>query len=605
MSFRVGNKPGEYAIMSQDSGEYCNMAIELKDIHGPEDVKRIPRDELDGFCDKLRQTMLTRTAAHGGHVGPNLGFLEATVAMHYVFDSPIDKIVFDVSHQAYPHKMLTGRMEAYLDPAKYDDVSGYSEPSESPHDHFVIGHTSTSVSLACGLAKARDLKGEKFNVIAVIGDGSLTGGMAFEGLNNYAEQGGNGIIIFNDNQMSIAENHGGFLGPLAKLCETKGQHPCNFFKAMGLDYVYVDDGNDVNKLIDAFSAVKDIDHPIVVHINTEKGHGYKFAVENKEPWHWSIPWDVDTGKKLQSFGENVNDRTSEWLLKRMEEDRTLCVISAAVPIFGGFNKSRRERAGKQFVDTGICEEHACAFASAMARGGARPVWFVASPFMQRVYDQLSHDLAVNSNPAVIVVCASGLSAMNDVTHVGFFDIPMASNIPNIVYLCPTSEEEYFAMLEWSLEQRERPVVIRMWERGNLPPTIPVERDFSKVGRFQVVKRGKDVAVFGLGTFFGMAQEVVAKLGEKGINATLVNPRYAGDVDEHLISDLAKDHKLIVTLEDGVVAGGFGEKVARVASARGIRVLVKGAPKKFEDRYDPAELLERCGLTVDKIVAEIM
>ena len=579
--------------------------MNLREITGPEALKKVPAEQLNELCDDLRQAMLTRTAAHGGHVGPNLGFLEATVALHRVFNSPVDKIIFDVSHQAYPHKMLTGRMEAYLDEDKYDSISGYSEPSESPHDHFVIGHTSTSVSLACGLAKARDLKGEKYNVIAVIGDGSLTGGMAFEGLNNLGEQGGNAIVIFNDNQMSIAENHGGFLGSLQKLRETKGADPCNFFKALGLDYLYVDEGNDVHKLIAAFEQVKDIDHPVVVHVNTEKGHGYKYATENKEPWHWSMPWNLETGKMLQEFGESVHDRTAEWLLKRMETDGTLCVINAAVPIFGGFTKPRRARAGKQFVDPCICEEHAVAFSSALAKGGARPVWFVASTFLQRTYDQLSHDLAVNSNPAVIVVCANGLSAMNDVTHIGFFDIPMASNIPNLVFLCPSSEAEYFAMLDWALTQRARPVVIRMWERGNTPATIPVATDYADIGKFQVAHRGKKVALFGLGAFFPLAQEVAAKLRKKGLDPTVVNPRYAGDMDEALIADLANDHELVVTLEDGVIAGGFGEKVARVAAAHGLKVLVKGAPKKFEDRFDPKDLLTRAGLTVEKISADVL
>lgn len=579
--------------------------MNLREITGPEALKAVPAEKLNELCDELRAAMLKRTAAHGGHVGPNLGFLEATVALHRVFSSPVDKIIFDVSHQAYPHKMLTGRMEAYLDEDKYDSVSGYTEPSESPHDHFIIGHTSTSVSLACGMAKARDLKGEKYNVIAVIGDGSLTGGMAFEGLNNLGEQGGNAIIIFNDNQMSIAENHGGFLGSLKKLRETKGEDPCNFFKSLGLDYMYVDEGNDVHKLIAAFEQVKDIDHPIVVHVNTEKGHGYKFATENKEPWHWSMPWELETGKSKYDFGESINDRTAEYLLEKMKTDKTLVAISAAVPSFGGFNKARRERAGKQFVDVGICEEHAAAFSSALAKSGARPVWFVASTFLQRAYDQLSHDIAVNSSPAVIVVTASGLSSMNDVTHVGFFDIPMASNIPNLVHLSPTSEAEYFAMLEWALTQREKPVMIRMYEKGPAAPTCPVETDFSETGKFQVVKRGKKVALFGLGTMFSVAEEAAKALKEMDIDATLVNPRFSGDVDTALIKDLAKDHDTLVTLEDGVIAGGFGEKVARVGAALGLKVIVKGAKKQFEDRYNPRELLARSGLTVDSIVFDLL
>lgn len=579
--------------------------MNLREITGPEALKKVPAEKLNELCDEMRAAMLKRTAAHGGHVGPNLGFLEATVALHRVFNSPVDKIIFDVSHQAYPHKMLTGRMEAYLDEEKYDSVSGYTEPSESPHDHFIIGHTSTSVSLACGMAKARDLKGEKYNVIAVIGDGSLTGGMAFEGLNNLGEQGGNAIIIFNDNQMSIAENHGGFLGSLKKLRDTKGEDPCNFFKSLGLDYMYVDEGNDVHKLIAAFEKVKDIDHPIVVHVNTEKGHGYKFATENKEPWHWSMPWELETGKAKREFGESINDRTAEYLLEKMKTDKTLVAISAAVPSFGGFNKARRERAGKQFVDVGICEEHAAAFSSALAKSGARPVWFVASTFLQRAYDQLSHDIAVNSSPAVIVVTASGLSSMNDVTHVGFFDIPMASNIPNLVHLSPTSEAEYFAMLEWALTQREKPVMIRMYEKGPAAPTCPVETDFSETGKFQVAHRGKKVALFGLGTMFSVAEEAAKALKEMDIDATLVNPRFSGDVDTALIKDLAKDHDTLVTLEDGVIAGGFGEKVARVGAALGLKVIVKGAKKQFEDRYNPKELLARSGLTVDSIVFDLL
>lgn len=578
--------------------------MNLREITGPEALKKVPAEKLNELCDDLRKAMLRRTAAHGGHVGPNLGFLEATVALHRVFNSPVDKIIFDVSHQAYPHKMLTGRMAAYLDEEKYDSISGYSEPSESEHDHFIIGHTSTSVSLACGMAKARDLKGEKYNVIAVIGDGSLTGGMAFEGLNNLGEQGGNAIIVFNDNQMSIAENHGGFLGSLARLRATKGEDPCNFFKALGLDYMYVDAGNDVHQLIAAFEKVKDLDHPIVVHLSTEKGHGYTFATENKESWHWSMPWDLETGKPKFDFGESVNDRTAEYLLEKMKTDKSLVAISAAVPTFGGFTKARRERAGQQFVDVGICEEHAAAFSSALAKAGARPVWFVASTFLQRAYDQLSHDIAVNSNPAVIVVTASGLSSMNDVTHEGFFDIPMASNIPNLVHLSPSSEAEYFAMLEWALAQREKPVMIRMYEKGNAAPTCPVETDFSSVGKFQVVHRGKKVALFGLGTMFALAREVADALKAKGLDATLVNPRFSGDVDEELIKELAADHETLVTLEDGVIAGGFGEKVARVGAAKGLKVIVRGAKKAFEDRYDPKDLLARSGLTVESIVSEL-
>ena len=302
----------------------------LENINSPEDVKKLSREGLNLLSGEIREALLHRLSDHGGHFGPNFGMVEATIALHYVFNSPEDKIVFDVSHQSYPHKMLTGRKDAYLYPEKYDDVSGYSEPSESAHDHFVIGHTSTSVSLAGGLAKGRDLKGEKGNVIAVIGDGSLSGGEAFEGLDYAGELGTNFIIVVNDNQMSIAENHGGLYRNLQELRESQGTCPCNFFKAMGLDYLYVDQGNDIGSLISAFQKVKDIDHPVVVHINTLKGKGYRPAEEHKEPWHYCAPFVIETGEPRHKpeGGEDYGTLTADYLLKKMKEDRRVVGITA-------------------------------------------------------------------------------------------------------------------------------------------------------------------------------------------------------------------------------------------------------------------------------------
>ena len=452
--------------------------MDIKKIKSPADIKKLTLAELNTLCGELRDVLLKKLSAHGGHIGPNLGILEATVAMHYVFNSPVDRIVFDVSHQCYVHKMLTGRMEAFTDPAKYDEVSGYTEPSESEHDAFIIGHTSTSISLACGLAKARDLKGETNNVIAVIGDGSLSGGEAYEGLNNAAEAGTNLIIIVNDNQMSIAENHGGLYQNLKELRETKGESECNFFKSMGLDYRYVEKGNDLESLIKAFQSVKDTPHPVVVHINTEKGHGYSFAEEQKENFHWGMPFDLATGKPKQSFEEeDYGDLTAEYLLEKMKEDKRIVGITAGTPAVFGFTEERRRQAGKQFVDVGIAEEHAVALASGIAANGGRPVFGVFSTFIQRAYDQLSQDLCINNNPAVILVFWGSLSSMNDVTHLCFFDIPVISNIPNMVYLAPTNKEEYLAMLEWSLKQTDHPVAIRVPANGVISSS-----DYSKLNR---------------------------------------------------------------------------------------------------------------------------
>lgn len=585
------------------------MKFDLMSIKGPADVKAVPAAKVNDLCDAMRQALIVRASKHTGHVGPNLGFVEAAVALHRVFDSPTDKIVFDVSHQCYPHKMLTGRMRAYVDEAHYDDVSGYTEPSESPHDHFIVGHTATSVSLATGLAKARDLRGETFNVIAVIGDGSLSGGEAFEGLNNAAEQGTNLIVVFNDNQMSIAEPHGGFYKSIDRLRATNGEDPCNFFKALGFDYVYVADGNDEAAVEAAFRRVKDAPHPVVVHLNTEKGHGWQPAVANKEAWHWGMaPFDPVTGAPLNPppAGDGwIGSRFADHLLAKMAADPKVVVINAAVPAMLGFTKDKRAKAGKRFVDVGICEEHAVAFASAIAKGGAKPVYSVVSTFVQRVYDQLSQDLAINDNPATIVVTTGGVGAMNDVTHLCWFDIPLLANIPNLVYLCPTSEKEYFAMLDWSIDHTQHPVAIREPSNGVRANDVEVLSDYSGPIRYDVTRRGRDVAILGLGNFYKLGTELADALAAKGVAATLVNPRVASELDVATLDGLKADHRLVVTLEDGVIDGGFGEKVARHFGTSDMKVLVRGVAKKFADRYDVAELLSANRLTVPQLVADVM
>lgn len=580
----------------------------LENINSPEDVKKLSLEELNLLSGEMREALLHRLSNHGGHFGPNFGMVETTIALHYVFNSPEDKIVFDVSHQSYPHKMLTGRKEAYLDPEKYDDVSGYSEPSESAHDHFVIGHTSTSVSLAGGLAKGRDLKGEKGNVIAVIGDGSLSGGEAFEGLDYAGELGTNFIIVVNDNQMSIAENHGGLYRNLQELRESQGIYPCNFFKAMGLDYLYVDQGNDIGSLISAFQKVKDIDHPVVVHINTLKGKGYRPAEEDKEPWHWCGPFDIATGKPKHKSddGEDYGTQTADYLLAKMKEDRRVVGITAGTPTIMGFTEDRRKAAGRQFVDVGIAEEHAVALASGIAKAGGKPVFGVCSSFIQRAYDQLSQDLCINNNPATLLVFWGSLSTMNDVTHLCFFDIPLISHIPNMVYLAPTCKEEYFAMLEWSLRQDSHPVAIRVPALGLTHADREIAADYNELNRYEVVKRGTKVALLALGSFFPLGESVAQILKEKaGIEATLVNPRYITGTDDTLLDTLKTDHALVATLEDGILDGGFGEKIARYYGTSPMKVLNFGARKEFVDRFDVAAFLRDNHLTAEQIAEDIL
>mgnify|MGYP000283784563 FL=1 len=577
----------------------------IEKINGPEDVKKLTVDEMTVMAGEMREALLKRASIHGGHFGPNFGMVEATIALHYVFESPKDKIVYDVSHQTYPHKMLTGRKDAYLYEEHYDDVSGYSNPNESVHDHFTVGHTSTSVSLACGLAKARDLKGEEGNVIAVIGDGSLSGGEALEGLDYAVELDGNLIIIVNDNDMSIAENHGGLYGNLKLLRETNGQAECNLFKAMGLDYIYVDHGNDVGELIEAFQSVKDSKKPVVVHINTLKGKGYAPAEQNKEVWHYNGPFHIETGEPLYEMTEeDYSDISLNYLLDKMKKDPAVVAITSGTPTVMGFTEDKRKEAGKQFVDVGIAEETAVALASGIAANGGKPVYGVYSTFVQRTYDQIAQDLCINNSPATIVTFCGSVYGMNDVTHLGLYDIPMMANIPNLVYLAPTTKEEYLAMLDWSMEQKEHPVAIRLPGGAMVSGGKKVKKDFSKLNRYEVTKKGSKVALIGLGTFYSLAEQTAETLKKDGMDATVINPYYITGVDEELLENLKKDHDVVVTLEDGILDGGFGEKIARFYGDSDMKVLNFGLKKEFLDRYDVAEVMEKNGLTVPQITKRI-
>lgn len=578
----------------------------LNKINEPKDLKVLSKEELEKLSEEIREILLKKLSIHGGHFGPNFGMVEAIIAMHYVFESPKDKFVFDVSHQSYPHKILTGRKDAFIYEEKYDDVTGYTNPNESEHDLFNVGHTSTSISLASGLVKARDLKGEKYNVVAVIGDGSLSGGEALEGLDFAGEQKSNFIIIVNDNDMSIAENHGGLYKNLKQLRETNGTCECNLFKAMGLDYVYVKEGNNLEELIKTLSKVKDIDHPIVVHINTQKGKGYKLAEENKENWHWTMPFDIETGKSKFTFdGEDYGDLTGKYLLEKMKKDPKVVAIVAGVPTNIGFSKDRRIEAGKQFVDVGIAEEHAVALTSGIAKNGGKPIFATYSSFIQRTYDQISQDLCINNNPATILVNGASAYGMNDVTHLGIYDIPMISNIPNIVYLAPTSKEEYFAMLDWSIEQTEHPVAIRIPANGVISDERKVDTDYSNINKFKVEEKGEKVAILALGDFYQLGEEVSKELKEKlNVNATLINPRYITGLDKELLEELKANHDIVITLEDGILQGGFGEKIASFYGDSDIKVKNYGIEKAFYDRYNVNELLKANRITREQITEDV-
>lgn len=578
----------------------------IENINSPADVKKLNIMQLNVLAEEMRHALLTRASKHGGHFGPNFGMVEAIIAMHYVFDSPKDKIVFDVSHQCYPHKMLTGRKDAYLYEEHYDDVSGYTNPDESEHDFFTVGHTSTSISLACGLAKARDLNGEDGNVIAVIGDGSLSGGEALEGLDFASELNGNMIIVANDNDMSIAENHGGLYANLKLLRETNGQAECNLFKAMNLDYIYVDKGNDIASLIEAFEKVKDTTKAVVVHINTLKGKGYAPAEQNKEKWHWHAPFDITTGESLSKGGEpDFSDASLEYLLKKMDEDKRVVAITAGTPTVMGFTADMRAKAGKQFVDVGIAEETAVALASGIAANGGKPVFGVYSSFIQRAYDQITQDVCINGNAVTFAVFAGSVYGMNDVTHLGLQDIPMLNSIPGLIYLAPVTKEDYIAMLDWSLTQNAYPVAIKIPGGSMISTGVPVTKDFSKLDTYEITKKGSRVAILGLGTFYENAVKAADILkSSHGIDATVINPYYISGIDADTLNELKKDHAVVATLEDGYLEGGFGAKIAAFYGSSDMKVLNFGIKKEFIDRYDVSEVLKDNHLTPEQIAEDI-
>ena len=589
----------------------------IEKIKSPAFLKGLNLEELNIVADETRQAVLNRVSKHGGHVGPNLGFVEATVALHYVFDAPKDKLVFDVSHQCYPHKVLTGRASGFL--GNVDDmnaISGYSSPAECPeYDNFEVGHTSTSISLATGLQKARDIKGTDENIIAIIGDGSLSGGEAFEGLDEASELGTGIIVIVNDNEMSIAENHGGIYKNLRALRESRGTCEHNWFKAWGFEYKYLEEGNNIEKLIEVFKSVKGTDKPTVVHIHTEKGHGYAPAVANKEAWHWGLPFNLEDGSRPRKNDNGTIPQTapqedygtlfSDWMLREMKQDKTLIAVTAGTPAAAGFTVDKRDEAGKQHIDMGIAEEQAAAMISGMAKGGLHPVWTVYSTFIQRTYDQIAQDLCINSNPAVINVVGGGVNSMNDITHICLFDIPMLCSIPGLIYLAPTTCEEYFAMLRWAIQQDQKPVAIRVPSNGVVHTSEPVDTEYGYEPKYKVIHKGKNVAIIAAGSFFQKGENVARLLTENGINATLINPRYLNDVDTDTLEGLKTDHQLVVTLEDGCKDGGFGERIASFYGLSDMKVLVGAIKKGLYDRFDVNKLISDNNLLDEQIVNEIL
>ena len=575
----------------------------LDKINSPEDLKKLTIEELTSLAAEIREGLFNRLTKIGGHFGPNFGFVEATIALHYVFDSPRDKFVFDVSHQSYAHKMLTGRKAGYFDDERFHEDSGYMNPDESAHDFFNIGHTSTSIALALGLAKGRDIKGGKENIIAVIGDGSLSGGEALEALSAAgSELGSNFIIILNDNEIAIAENHGGIYRNLSELRKSGGKSAENMFRAWGLDYVYEENGNDVASLVKTFEKVRGSDHPVVVHIHTQKGKGYRIAEENKEAWHWCVPFDRETGmpKAGGDGGENYYALTRELIMSRAEMDKDFVVVTPSMPNSVGLMPDDRAKLGKQYMDVGIAEEAAVAVSSGIAKRGGNPLLVTNMTFLQRAYDQISQDVCINGNPVTMLMNFCSFDGLTDVTHLGIFGLAAFTNIPNLVVLCPTSAEEYEAMFTWSLNQKKHPVLILI--PGNEVTHRAAEKSYDAIDTFKVEQQGEKIAVIALGDFFQKGEDLCRAIKkELGFAPTLINPRFASGIDRNLLEDLKKNHSLVITLEDGLVSGGFGEKIASFYGTSTMKVKNFGLEKKFYDRYNPAALLEELGMTTAQMV----
>lgn len=572
----------------------------LENINGPSDIQKLNLDELRILADETRDALIHKISLAGGHNGPNLGMVEVTTALHYVFNSPIDKFVFDVSHQSYPHKILTGRQQAFLDEEHFHDVTGYTNPKESEHDFFTIGHTSTSISLALGLAKGRDLNHGKENIIAIIGDGSLSGGEALEALDYAGEYNNNLIIIVNDNDQSIAENHGGLYKNLKELRESNGNCANNIFKSFGLEYHYLEDGHNLSKLVDLFDSVKDIDHPVVLHIHTIKGKGLAYAEKNREAWHAGGPFYVEDGRPRFTGGKN-DTTVFDSLKTLLDNNEKAIVLNAGTPMGLGFTQDvRQEYVDRgQFIDVGIAEENMVAMSSGIAKNGGTVVFGTFAPFLQRTYDQLSHDLCLNDNPAVMLVLSPGVYGMNSNTHIALCDIQMFAHIPNLIYLAPATKEEYEQMFKYATTQKDHPVGIRV-PANFVSSGIKDDTDYS-VLKNKVEIQGEKFAIFAVGCMLDLAKKVAEKIKEeKDIQITVINPRFLTGLDTDLLESLKKNHTHILTLEDGELISGYGQNIASYYGDSDIKVKNYGISKAFHTDYDPNELLAQNGMSVENL-----
>ena len=618
----------------------------LDQIDSPEDLKKIPIENLGELAEEIREKIITVVSKNGGHLAPSLGAVELTLALHYVFDSPKDKIIWDVGHQCYTHKLLTGRRDRFKSLRKHEGISGFPKKSESKHDVFNVGHASTSISAALGMACARDQKKEKFSIVAVVGDGALTGGLSFEGLNNSGALGKNLIVILNDNKMSISKNVGAMSKHLTDLLtdekynklksevwEMVGRFkrrdkirtavakveegikgflvPGIFFEKLGFRYFGPVDGHDIAGLIKILNQLKTLKGPILLHILTMKGKGYKFAEEDPPRFHGIGAFDKVTGNSNGQVGKTTyTDVFGSTMVKLAQNDEKIVSITAAMTLGTGlvdFVKLFPER----FYDVGIAEQHGATFACGLASQGLKPVFAVYSTFLQRAFDQAIHDIALQNLPVIVAIDRAGLVGEDGPTHHGTFDLSYLRQIPNWVVMAPKDGNELKNMLYAATKWQNGPIAIR-YPRGPIPDDLtcgePVESKdgFTQIemGSWERLRKGKDLAILAIGSMVYPALEASEQLKKDGINVEVVNARFVKPLDEEMLLSILKGFDKIITVEENVLSGGFGSAILEFAEAHGINnVLIKrmGIPDKFIEHGPRKKLLSILGLDKDGIV----
>lgn len=615
----------------------------LEKVNYPEDLKKLDLKKLPILSDEIRKFLINAVSETGGHLSSNLGVVELTVALHYCFNCPKDKIVWDVGHQSYTHKILTGRKNEFSTLRKKDGLSGFPRIGESEYDTFSTGHSSTSIAVALGIAKARDLKRQNYNVLAVIGDGAMTGGLAYEALNNACKSNTKMVIILNDNQMSISPNVGAMSQYLSNLRTTQKylnakddiQHklnsmpvigkpiynfldktkntvkhtimPNNVFEALGIRYIGPVDGHDITQLVHVFNRIKNLKGPVLIHVMTKKGKGYKPAEINPSVYHGVGKFDKEVGVIQSSVSPKTYSKIlGEKLLLMAAYNKKICAITAAMPEstgLGQFAKTYPER----FFDVGIAEEYAVTFSSGLAVSGYVPVFAVYSTFLQRAYDQILHDVCLSNLHTVFCIDRAGIVGSDGETHQGIYDISFLLSIPNLVILAPKNGKELEDMFEYAVNKLNCPVAIR-YPRGKASEVLNDVNTPIELGKSEIIYEGTDIAIVSFGAMMDVAIDVYSDLKEKGYNPTLINARFAYPMDSECIKSLAKNHRYIYTLEDNILSGGFGEHFTMEivnSGEKSCSVFNFAFPNAYIEQGSREQLFEKYGMDKEHILEKIL